>query len=378
MHRQLGTCKLLSVASVVSFGCLLTLAASAQTFSVLHNFTGTGDGGGISAGLTIDSQGNLYGTAEEGGGSCSCGTVFKLTLRGSSWTLAPLYTFQEGSDGSGPQAKVIMGPNGSLYGTTDAGGEGPCDFGAGCGTVFNLQPPAHAQGTALAPWTKTVLYRFTGGADGANPGQGTLVFDAAGNFYGTTQTGGADNLGVVYKLTRTNGGWTQSVIYSFTGAQDGSQPFSGVVFDNAGNLYGTTTAGGNEGFGTVYQLKPVGSGWTETTLHTFSGGHDGIFPWGGLVFDGSETFYGMTTNGGDGVAYKLTSVSNSFIRSEGAEPIDSPILDAGGNLYGTALNGGTNNIGAVFELTRSGGVDFPFTARFQQHRRKFPVRQFDT
>jgi len=104
------------------------------------------------------------------------------------------------------------------------------------------------------------------------------------------------------------------------------------------------------------------------------------------VFDGSETFYGMTTNGGDGVAYKLTSVSNgwtydvihSFIRSEGAEPIDSPILDAGGNLYGTALNGGTNNIGAVFELTRSGGVDFPFTARFQQHRRKFPVRQFDT
>jgi uncharacterized repeat protein (TIGR03803 family) len=225
-------------------------AAQAQTFNVIHNFTGGSDGGAPYAGLTMDQVGNLYGTSAYGG-SADDGTVFELAPRGSSWILIPLHQFRgrqgAGSDGAKPESRVVIGPDGGLYGTTVAGGQGTCNYrGMGCGTVFNLRSAATACKSALCPWTETVLYRFTGGGDGYQPGSGDLIFDQAGNVYDTTYEGGATNGGVVYELTPSNGGWTESVLYNFRADPDGSFPLSGVIFDRVGNLYGTTSLGGQE------------------------------------------------------------------------------------------------------------------------------------
>ena len=256
--------------------------AQAQTFKVIHTFTGGADGAWPYAGLTMDRAGNLYGTAQAGGGGnlrssgcggSGCGTVFKLVPRGSGWVFTTLYSFQGGSDGAVPTARVIFGPDGSLYGTTSVGG-------AGYGTVFKLQPPLVACKSALCPWTETVLYRFTGGSDGANPGGGDLIFDKAGNLYGTAQYGGYEGgscsetggCGVVFELTPSSSGWIYSVIHRFTGGADGGYPYSGVISDNAGNLYGTAGGGGSSGGGTVYELIPSGSGWQEKTLCSFPTG----------------------------------------------------------------------------------------------------------
>ena len=174
----------------------------AQSFTVIHNFTGGPDGGTPLAGLTIDRAGNLYGTTVYGGNNqdhcfgIGCGTVFKLARRGSGWVLTPIYTFQGGSDGVEPCSPITIGPNGTLYGTTAEGGQGTCQVGgcggnrfAGCGTVFNLTPATHASGNALGAWNETVLYRFSGGSDGAYP-QGQISFDSGGNLYGTAVSGG--------------------------------------------------------------------------------------------------------------------------------------------------------------------------------------------
>ena len=177
------------------------------------------DGGEPQAGLSMDRAGNFYGTASTGGnttGNCAirnphgCGTVFQLSRKGSGWLLTPIYTFS-GPDGSNPQARVIVGPDGSLYGTTIYGGD------ANEGTVFNLRPPASACKSALCPWTETVLHSFQGFTDGAEPTFGDLVFDGAGNIYGTTPHGGQGDNGTVYKLTHSNGGWTETVLYRFQG-----------------------------------------------------------------------------------------------------------------------------------------------------------------
>ena len=170
--------------------------------------------------------------------------------------------------------------------------------------VYSLSPPATGCKTALCPWTETILYQFTGGSDGSNPG-GNLTFDRAGNLYGTTPYGGAFGQGTVFKLTPSNGGWTESVLHSFTGGSDGEQPNGGVILDEAGNLYGTTWEGGGSGCwgpgcGTVFQLTPSGSGWKENILYSFQYGTDGGYPIGGLIFDPSGNLYGTTTSGGSG------------------------------------------------------------------------------
>lgn len=173
--------------------------ACAQTYRVLHNFTGGLDGANPWAGLTMDAGGNLYGIAAGGGsGSCvfngtaGCGEAFKLTSKGGNWTFAPLYSFQGGNDGEFPVAAMTIGSNGSLYGTTAGGGGGSCAFNqsTGCGTVFNLKPTPTRPPTPLSPWLENVLYAFTGGGDGANPNLGNVVFDQEGNLYGTTFSGG--------------------------------------------------------------------------------------------------------------------------------------------------------------------------------------------
>ena len=351
--RQAGTASL--------FVLLLTaITARAQTYTILHNFTGQGDGANPLAGLTMDRAGNFYGTASYGGysgGGCDggCGVVFKLSRSGSGWTMTPVYTFQGGNDGALPNARVVFGPDGSLYGTTYAGGGTGCAaYGIiGCGTVFRLRPPARACQSFLCTWTETVLHRFNG-SDGSGPDLGDLVFDQAGNLYGTTLTGGLSGGGVVYKLSPASG-WTETVLWNFTGGSDGGNPTSGVILDNAGNLYGTNLAG------VAYELVPSASGWTAQSLAPQ------IFlnqPWGGLVFDPAGNLFGTTLDGGNGNGsiFELTPGNGEWqyqqiysLAGYGGGPTDSLILDSEGNLYGTSnVTDPYGGAGGVFKVMRGG------------------------
>ncbi len=328
----------------------------AQTLTVLHAFSGL-DGDLPFAGLTLDRAGNLYGTTYQGG-AAGFGNVFKLSHEGSGWVLSNLYSFQGGRDGEHPQARVVFGPDGTLYGTTTNGGNGN-----GFGTVFNLRPSATICRAIQCPWTETVLYRFTGGTDGRYPQYGDLTFDAAGNLYGTTAYGGdpscnrsGGGCGVVFELSRSGGGWTESVLYAFPGApESGAEPFSGVTFDSAGNLFGTTFLVDS----TVYELSPSGSGWTQTILHTLSG-DDGAYPIGGVAFDQQGNLYGTTDYGGNGIGtvFQLQPANGNWNFNllynwgggPGPGPTDTPTLDAAGNVYGTT-SGGITGFGGVFKLT---------------------------
>ncbi len=353
---------ILALAILLAPALILSRPARAQTYTVIYNFTSGQDGAYPEAGLTMDRAGNLYGTAYEGGSS-NRGTVYKLAGHGTGWVFSPLYNFTGRADGADPIARVVFGPNGTLYGTTEFGGR---NCGEGCGAVFNLRPPATLCKTVLCPWTETVIYSFAGSGDGANPGYGELTFDQAGDIYGTTYFGGNNAQGVVYKLTSSNGSWTESAIHTFSGASDGENPYSSVVFDASGNLYGTTFAGGAHGYGTVFQLTPSGSGWTENTLYAFQSSTDGGKPFGGIVFDSTGNLYGATSSAGSGnggTAYELTADDNwafsllySFTGSAylpGA--YDSLTMDPAGNLYGTTAKDGAHGLGSVFKLTRSNG-----------------------
>jgi hypothetical protein len=361
------------------------ITAQAQTLSVLHSFSGQGDGAVPTASLTVDRAGNFYGTTSIGGaayGTAGYGTVFKLSRAGTGWILNTIYTFRGGDDGANPYAGVVFGPDGALYGTTsnfgdpeDYRGTNHYDNSGEYGTVFRLTPPATVCGSFSCPWIKTVLYRFTGaGGDGAYPGYGNLAFDAAGNIYGTTMSGGGDggncdpynNCGVVFRLTRSGGSWTESVLYSFSQTGNGGLiPFSGVVLDSVGNVYGTTAFGGpgGSGGGAAYQLTQSGSSWTLTVLHDFGGLNDGGNPFGGMIIDQQGNLYGTTSDGpaynGNGTVFELQPSGDSWTYSTltvlpasgdgGAGPADAPVMDAAGNLYATST------AGFVFKLTPSGG-----------------------
>ena len=383
---QLATTFALALALMFVSIVFSTPVVHAQTFTVLHSFTGGGGGANPYAGLSRDGAGNLYGTVATGGysgGSCAasggCGLVFKLEYKGSGWLLTPLYTFRGGSDGSTPNARVIIGPSGILYGTTRHGGGSGCG-GNGCGTVFSLRPSASACVSALCSWNETVIYRFTGGSDGANPGYGDLVFDAADNIYGTTISGGegsceyGSGCGVIYKLAPSGSGWTESVLYTFAGGSGGGNPFDSLVFDSTGDLYGTAATGGNlncnapYGCGTVFELATSVSGWTENVLYTFQNGTDGASPYGGLIFDPSGNLYGTTPSGGSGgggTVFKLTPLGGSwtfgvvysFVGSGSLPgPYDDLTMDSAGNVYGTTYQDGANGVGNVFELIPVAGA----------------------
>jgi len=349
-----------ALAIVVMLIAVAPQPAQAQTFSVLHTFTGGADGGNPDAGLTWDKAGNLYGTAH-GYGSGGHGTVYRLTHGDSGWAFSPLYAWSGGVGGAAPLARVVFGPNGILYGTTTV-----YDYG----TVFNLRPPATAAcKTLLCPWTETVLHTFEI-LDGDYPGYGDLLFDQAGNIYGTTTFGGSSRLGTVYELTPSG---TESVLYSFAGS-DGETPENGLIFDNAGDLYGTTANGGGSGCngsgcGTVFELTPVGScTWTLKTLHNFTAGGGECGPYGTLVMDGSGNLYGTTKCDGatgNGNVFELaypnwtyTSLYDFTNGSDGGNPTSNVIFDASGNLYGTASTGGNlscgsgEGCGVVWKITR--------------------------
>jgi uncharacterized repeat protein (TIGR03803 family) len=324
--------------------------AQQWTLHVLHLFTDGADGAVPLAGLTMNSAGDLYGTANLGG-SVNAGTVYKLRHSGSGWTFAVLYSFTGTQDGTGPQARVIFGPNGNLYGTTTGGGPD------GQGVVFALRPPPSFCRSISCPWTEFMIYRFTGGTDGSQPETGDVVFDAAGNLYGTTAHGG-DSLGdgVAYKLTPSRGSWSESDLKEFGSA--GIYPYSGMISDGFGNWYGTTTKGG-AGFGTVYELTPLGSGWQEKTLYTFQGLADGGYPYGGLIFDQSGNLYGTTSY--YGTVFRLTpslqgewSKTPLYTFTGNAGPNGSLIMDAADNLYGITAQNDPYTAGEVFKLTLAG------------------------
>ncbi len=330
-------------------------AASAQTFRVLHTFSGRGDGGNPYAGLTIDRSGKLYGTTNGAG----LNPAFRVGYNGAGWTLSPLKTV------GGSEAPLVFGPDGSLYGTTFHGGRGDCDEGT-CGVVFKLQPTLSVCRSFVCPWTETVLYSFAGQGDGGNPG-GEVVFDAAGNIYGTTAYGGTgacdfgQGCGAVYKLTPSQSGWTESILYNFQGGSDGQLPSAGLIFDTSGNLYGTTANGGDGGRGTIFKLTPSDGGWTETILHRFQGS-DGAVPFCTLVADASGNLYGTTAGGGannGGAVFELANPGNwtySLLHSFADDiPLGSVAFDSVWNIYGTTTQGGANQSGSVYKLTPSGG-----------------------
>jgi uncharacterized repeat protein (TIGR03803 family) len=266
---------------------------------ILYRFPG-GDGGATPMGrLLRDASGALYGTTQFGGTSNN-GTIFKLTPPApgkTSWKRAVLYSFAGGDDGSQPMGGLLQDIAGNLYGTTAVGG----NTNNPMGTVFKLSLPAAAGGS----WTETVIYRFTGGSDGAFPGASNLVSDASGVLYGTTLAGGGDdtNVGTVFSLTPPAPGrlvWKERILHRFK-TSDGTNPNSGVTIDPAGNLYGITTNGAPAGFGSVFKLAPpavAGDGWAFTKLHIFTGGTDGIHPKAGLLLKTDGTLFGTSSQGG--------------------------------------------------------------------------------
>jgi uncharacterized repeat protein (TIGR03803 family) len=216
-----------------------------------------------------------------------------------------------------------------------------------------------------------VLYDFKGDPDADTPSD--VIFDQAGNLYGTTLYGGIENSGTVFWLAPSGGGYTESVIYSFAGSPDGAQP-AAVIFDAAGNLYGTTVYGGREGYGTVFELSPSGSGWTEKVLYNFQDGTDGEYPADGVIFDQSGNLYGATVEGGSGAGgtvYELSPSNGSWTLStlysftslpNGCGPSGSLVMDAAGNLYGTTYCAGTYEFGSVFKLTPTPKPPWTYTS----------------
>jgi uncharacterized repeat protein (TIGR03803 family) len=361
-----------------AFGTVFKLTHSATGWeeSILYDFS-SGSGAGTytysnPSTLIFDSSGNLYGETAYGGSSNE-GMVFELLPDSDGkWTEKTLFNFTSSSTGTTPFGGLIFDAEGNLYGTTDAGGIVKKGCGLGCGTVFKLSP---AQGS----WKETILYEFNGGeTDGAKPPSG-VVFDPAGNLYGTTSFGGitadecGDGCGTVFKLTPGSGGtWTESVLYEFVGQHgDGAIPESGVILDQAGNLYGTASVGGNHGeicgtggCGTVYELSPHSESWSETILYTFDG--DAVFPVGGLIFDSSGNLYGTTEGGSFGLwgsVFELSPASGggwdyNWLYSfqapgtgDGFFPQAGVILGPSGTLYGTTADGGQENWGTVFQIT---------------------------
>ncbi|MGA2903948.1 MAG: choice-of-anchor tandem repeat GloVer-containing protein [Candidatus Korobacteraceae bacterium] len=372
-----------------------------QSYRVIYNFTGGADGASPSAGLVIDPAGNLYGTTSSGG-PFGAGTAFKLTPAASGWRFNRVYSFS-GANGSGPDSTLALGVDGTLFGTTLGGGLGD-------GVLFGLSPPGEVLPSVFSNWMQTLLYSFTGGSDGANPG-GSLVLDSSGNIYGNAAMAGANHGGTLYEFT--NGGI--QVLHAFPAfPNDGFNP--GGVVNGSNGLYGITGSGGYNGAGTLYTTA---GGYQ--ILHSFmSGGPEGnptslaadqagnlygtdtytyfmcTAPGGYNEFYGTSVFqasppdwnpsilqsvsqiggplsykvstdalgnvYG-TTNASPGSFYpsnvfELTCCWNytdlhdfAGPPNDGANPEAAPVVDAQGNIYGTTLNGGAYGQGVVWEIS---------------------------
>ncbi len=364
-----GSRRLFYLVNLSIFFLLTGVSVYAQTFTVVHSFTGGSDGANPYSGLVMDQGGNLYGTASAG--SLGYGNVYRLVSKNSAWIVQALYGFQGAAhnhDGARPMARITL-RNGIVYGTTQAGGMSGCANNAGCGTIFKLRPPLSVCQTVFCAWTQTVLYRFNGNADGGNP-VGDLTFDQGGNLYGATSGGGSagchyqpnDACGVVYLL---NSAGSQSVLYQMPAGSGGTYPEAGVSFDTSGNLLGTTSAGGTSNLGTIFRLTHSGGNWTPSSVYQFQSGAGGQLPWAGLVGDSSGNFFGATTAGGangGGTVYQLSpsgggwTYSSIYTFAAGGGPVSNLTIDSSGNLYGTTPGGGAFGHGTVFKLTHSGSA----------------------
>ncbi|MGD1021065.1 MAG: choice-of-anchor tandem repeat GloVer-containing protein [Verrucomicrobiia bacterium] len=310
--------------------------ATADTIKTLHTFTGGSGGSQPYGGLIQGSDGNFYGTTYSGGGSDS-GTVFSITAAG---TLSTIYNFGGGSDGANPEAGLIQGSDGFLYGTTSRGGTGKA------GTVFKV-------GTT---GTLTTLHYFTGGSDGGNP-QAGIVQGSDGNYYGTTYSGGTSSTGTIFAIS--SGDFITS--YDFTGGANGGNPKAGLVEGSDGFLYGTTYSGGVSNAGTVFRYS-LGSGLIP--LYNFTGGEDGANPQGALVEGSDSNFYGTTFGGanGFGTVFRIRTAGNLTVLwifgdgSDGGNPEGGLILGQDGNFYGTTSTGGNGGFGTVFKITKGGAL----------------------
>ena len=325
-------------------------AGGGWSYEVLYQFQGEEDGGNPTGKLVFDKTGKLYGAMAWGNGG-----VFELTQQpGGSWAETAIYTFTGAPDGSRPYSGLTIDNSGNLYGTTQSGGAN------GIGCVYMVSPMANG-------WSETVLHSFSG-SDGAYP-WADVTLDAAGNVYGTTIAGGAYGQGAVFELNASHDSWTETVLYSFRGGTQHGWPAAGVYLDASGKIFGTLSDNGDDGLpGAVFRLEANSDGkWTETLLHAFGKRGDGGFPWSDLVPDAAGSLYGTTYvggNTGNGVIYKLTqnakgnwieSVFFSFSYHDGASPADNPVtFDAAGNLFVATVYGGLHEgydgYGVVLEL----------------------------
>jgi len=341
--RQQAASAALALAVVFVFGTVTNQSAQAQTFTVLHDFTGSPDGSTPYGSLIRDQAGNLYGTTEAGGAS-GAGTIFKVDKSG---TLTVLYSFKGGSDGANPFAELLRDSAGNLYGTTANGGT------AGLGTVFKLSKTDK----------EAVLYSFAGGTtDGCYP-YGGLLRDSVGNLYGTTEVCGASGVGTVFKLTKTG---KESIVHSFAGgSSDGEFPsFTSLIMDTKGTLYGVAEQGGTSNLGVVYKLSKSGK---LAILHSFAGGtSDGCDVFGTPAMDTAGNLYGTANSCGSaqvGIVWKVSkkgkeTVLHNFTAgsSDGSEPVAGVTMDAKGNLYGSTYQGGSANLGTIYKLNKSGTI----------------------
>jgi uncharacterized repeat protein (TIGR03803 family) len=364
---NIGNCGLYGCGTVFE---LSPSSGGTWTQTVLHVFDGF-DGAWPQAGLIVDSAGNLYGTTIYGGATYGtgclgygCGSVFKFSLTSQGWTLTTLYSFTGGTDGSIPTT-LAFGASGGLVGITQGGGStAQC---VGCGVVFQLSPDS--SGT----WHETRLFNFAGGPNGQGPVG--LLLDSSGNIYGTA--GGGNNTcyvgycGLVFKLSHSSAGWKESVIYRFHGS-DGALPNPSLIFDSAGNIYGSTSQGGtgcsSVGCGTLFRLSLKNGVWTEAVIHAFTDQLDGYAPVDGLTFDAAGNLYGGTQfanglvqcnpfiYGACGQIFKLSPRFNSWkITAEYATPgwvtpVGDLLVDASGTVYGSAVDQLYFAGGAVFEI----------------------------
>jgi hypothetical protein len=385
---------------LVALTLLMTsIAASAEwKEKVLYSFQGGIDGGPDGAvpagGVVFDKEGNLYGATADGGSGCissGCGTVFQLVppaQKGGAWKENILYMFR-GTDGSSPEGGVILDAAGNVYGTTGYGGSGPCTlFGStvGCGVVYEMIRPAQSKGA----WKEKILYNFQGDKDGQFP-IGDLVFDEVGNLYGATQFGGGygscdapfyQHCGTIFELIapREKGSkWTEKVLYSFKAGEDGANPNGGLIFDRAGALYGTTYSGGSitncvftgfAGCGTVFSLQPAArevAARSEQVLYRLNGRpDDGVHPMAGVSLGTKGDLFGTAIGGGrqeGGVIFQVLppskkggSWSETVIHTfslggdGGASPMGGLIIDEKGSLLGTTNAEGVYFGGNVFRL----------------------------
>jgi hypothetical protein len=365
--------KLITHLCIVIFACGFGLGQVKET--VLHTFSDA-DGDLPYGGLTFDSAGNIYGVTDSGG-TYNSGTVFELSpSSGGGWTFKSLYSFTGGLDGYQPNGNLAIDSAGNLYGTTVWNGQYQS------GTVFELTPSSEGE------WTETTIYAFGSlQADGQEPRTG-LVFDAAGNLYGTTSSGTAGNCesgcGNVFELTNSHGVWNETILYNFAGGSDGYRPWGGrLALDDQGRLFGTTALGGglgcqSNGCGIVYVLTPSAGGvWSEAVLHSFNG-NDGAEPLSGVVLDQSGNLYGTTVLGGlvpcpqtntegCGIVFRLAAsrsggwafsdlhVFKGIASGDGSNPVGGVVVDRDGRLFGATPGGGASDTGGVvYELQKHG------------------------